>query len=262
GTPMKGRSISIPPGQAGNPFANHVALFYDMSLCGGHGMWVRKQGGGRAAVTPDVLLYHELSHSFYYVTTGSLGTEQQAKTDENDMRDVRSLPHCKVTSHAGGCGHPLIPCCIIASLSTGSPHSSEVNRFREFRECVLRRGGVGDDFFRHFHYHYYGFSPEVCRLMGHHPTLKALIRNYFVVPLLAGLELIIHYSDNKGNGLTDVLRRQTEREEFAEIYHPEFLNELKLCLSLAGSYDQAAISRVLLSKGEEFAGVADLLHHV
>jgi hypothetical protein len=262
GTPMKGRSISIPPGQAGNPFANHVALFYDMSLCGGAGMWVRKQGGGRVAVTPDVLLYHELSHSFYYVTTGTLGTEVQAKTDENDMRDVRGLHHCKVTSHAGGCGHPLIPCCIIASLSTGSPHSSEVNQFREFREHVLRRSEVGDDFFRTFHYHYYGFSPEVCRLMGHKPTLKALIKDYFVVPLLAGLELLIHYADHKGEGLTDLLRAQEQREDFARIYRLDFRNELKLCLSLARSYDETAISTALLSKGDEFAGVADLMRHV
>lgn len=262
GNQMKGKSLTITPGQAGNPFANHIALFYDMSLCGGQGIWVRKQGGGRTSVTPDILLYHELSHTFYYVTTGTQATESQAKTDENDMRDVRNLPHCKTSSTSGGCGAPLINCCIVASLSTGSHYSSEVNRLREFREYVLRRSEVGNDFFKHFHYHYYGFSPEVCRLMGHQPTLSPLIRNYFVVPLLAGLELLIHYADNKGEGLVNLLRQQAEREEFSGIYRPDFLNEIAVCLSLVGSYDQAAISKALLSKGEEFAGVADLLRHV
>jgi hypothetical protein len=272
---LAGNGIAFQAGDPFSPFTSHVAAFYDQTLCGGAGVWVVKQGGGDTVQqTTAIILYHELSHCFHFVTGTTASTSAQeeinAETDENDMHDVQNVPHREVTSHLGGCGggcpHGGVPpdcdCCIIASLATGSPYSNEVGRFRYLREHILRRSEVGDDFFKHFFYHYYGFSPEVCRLMGHRPTLSPLIRNHFVVPLLAGIELLIHYADHKGLGLVDLLRHQAEVEELAEIHRPEFLNELKVYLSLVETHNQTAVLSALLNKGEDVAGIADLLRYV
>jgi hypothetical protein len=264
--PVFGNGVAIPVGNSLNPFTNHVATFYDVTLCGGAGIWVDAEGGGTTQETTDVILYHELSHCFHFVTGTAdpdLGQEEvNAEIDENDMRDVRGLPHRDVNSHNGGCGGGTVSCCIIASLATGSPYSSEVNRLRYFREHVLRRSQVGDDFFNRFHYQYYGFSPEVCRLIGHQPSLGALIKQHFVVPLLAALELLIHYTDNKGQGLVDFLRQQAKREEFAEIYRPHFLDELRVFVELAETFDQEAISMTLLSRDGDLIGATDLMSYV
>ena len=263
---LSGNGVALPVGDSLSPFTSNVATFYDVTLCGGAGVWVDAEGGGTVQNTTDAVLYHELSHCFHFVTgttaANSAQEEVNAEIDENDMRDVRGLPHRDVNSHNGGCGGGEVSCCIIASLATGSPYSSEVNRLRYLREHILRRSDVGDDFFQYFHYQYYGFSPEVCRLMGHQPALSPLIKQYFVVPLLAALELLVCYADHKGQGLVDILRQQAERQEFAEIYRQEFLDELALFLDLTKTRSQAAVSMALLSKGENFTGAVDLLQYI
>jgi len=266
GTPVGGNGLALPIGNAANPFTSHVCTFYDITLCDGAGIWVDAEGGGSTGMSTEVMLYHELSHCFHFVTGTTASTSAQeevnAEIDENDMRDASGLDHRDVNSHNGGCGGGPPNCCIVASLATGSPYSSEVNRFRYFREHILRGSEVGDDFFKHFHYHYYGFSPEVCRLMGHQPSLSPLIKKYFVAPLLAGVELLIHYSAHKGKGLLDLLHQQAEREEFAEIYDQEFLDELSTYLNFVENHDYTIISRAMLKKGEDFSGVASLLGYI
>jgi hypothetical protein len=266
GTPIGGNGIAIPVGESGNPFTNHIATFYDMTLCGGAGIWVDKEGGGHTQLTTDVMLYHELSHCFHFVTgTTAAGAQEEvnAEIDENDMRDVRGLSHRDVNSHNGGCGGGEVTCCIVASLATGSPYSDEVGQLRHFREHVLRRSEVGDDFFKHFFYHYYGFSPEICRLIGHQPNLSPLIRKYFVVPLLAGFELLIHYTNHKGQGLVDVLHQQAARDDLSDIYRQEFLTELENYLKFVKNHNQTGVYTTIMAQGNnDSSGVTELFRYI
>lgn len=217
GTPLKGNGVAIPVGVTGNPFTADVATFYDITLCGGQGIWVDAEGGGTTQMTTDVLLYHELSHCFHFVTgtTAPTSAEEEvaAEIDENDMRDVRGLTHRDVNSHNGGCGGGPVNCCIIASLATGSPYSEEINSFRHYREHTLRGSIVGDDFFERLYHSYYAFSPEVVRLMGRKPVLGDAVRSGYVVPLLGALELLIHYGKHRGAGVAGLLLDQSRRPD-------------------------------------------------
>ena len=244
GTPLKGNGVAIPVGMAGNPFTAHVATFYDVTLCGGAGVWVDKEGGGTTQESTDVILYHELSHCFHFVTSTTAPTsaleEQAAETDENDMRDVLGFAHREVTSHNGGCGGgPPPSCCIVASLATGSPYSAEVNTFRHYREHVLRGSDVGDDFFQRFHTGYYSFSPEVVRLMGHRPGLGDVVRTRYVAPLLAAVELLIHYADSGGRDLAALLRGQLQRPGCGELFAALRLRHLARGAAAAASQPPA-----------------------
>jgi hypothetical protein len=266
GTPLKGNGIAIPPGGSGNPFSSHVAAFYDVTLCGGAGVWVDKEGGGTMQQTTDEILFHELSHCFHFVTGTTASTSAQeevnAETDENEMHDVRGAAHRDVNSHNGGCGGGDPGCCIIASLSTGSPFSREVNRLRYVREHALRCSEVGDDFFKAFFYSYYSFSPEVCRLMGHHPELRGLIKGYFVVPLLGAFELFVAYVENRGTGLAELLVEQAQRPELAAVHTPAFQKELDEFLGLAQACDLSTIHEAIQGRDQKFACVSLLLKHV
>jgi len=265
GTPLKGNGFAFPVGNADSPFTSNVCTLYDITLCGGDGMWCDQEGGGRVMITTETMLYHELSHCFHFVTgTAAAGAQEEvnAEIDENDMRDVRGIPHRDVNSHDGGCGGGVDPCCIVASLSTGSPYSTEINRFRHIREHSLRYSAVGEDFFKEFFHRYYEFSPEVCRLMGHQPNLTPLIKDKFVVPLLAGSELLIHYAESKGTGFAEFLRRQSRREGMDRYYQKHFLDELQAFLKIARHFDGKTISRVLKTKGKEFSGFNKLLRHI
>ncbi len=265
GTSLRGNGIAIPVGGLGNPFLGHVASFYDVTLCGGNGVWVDKEGGGTTQETTDVVLYHELSHCFHFVTGTTASTsaaeEVAAETDENDMRDVRGLPHRNVHSHNGGCGGGTPSCCIIASLATGSPYSSEVSAFRHYREHVLRGSDVGDDFFATLHHQYYAFSPEVVRLMGHRPDLSTTIRSRYVLPLLAAVELLIAYADHHGDGLVAVLQEQRDRAGCEDAFAPTQLRTLHTGLTcarlLAEQPPGAASATALLPVSEGSIGIAD-----
>lgn len=266
GTPVGGNGLALPIGNAANPFTSHVCTFYDGTLCDGAGMWVDAEGGGTTTLSTEVMLYHELSHCFHFVTGTTASTSEQeevnAEIDENDMRNVSGLTHRDVNSHNGGCGGGPPNCCIIASLATGSPYSSEVNHLRRFREHVLRRSRIGDDFFKNLHYHYYAFSPEVCRLMGHNPALNPLIRNYFVLPHLSGLELLVYYAGHRGKDLGNFMRAQAKREGYAEIYERNFLDELASYMGFIQNGDDEAIAGALLYKEQDSPGTVDLMRHI
>ena len=240
GTPLKGNGVAIPVGESGNPFTAHVATFYDVTLCGGQGVWVDKEGGGTTQESTDVILYHELSHCFHFVTGTTAPTSAQeevnAETDENDMRDVLGYAHRDAQSHNGGCGGgPAPSCCIVASLATGSPYSREVNRFRRYRESTLRGSDVGDDFFQCLFHGYYAFSPEVVRLLGRTPELGRVVRDRYVVPLLAASELLIEYANGRGKGLSAVVRRQIDRPDTSSQLTRQSLEVLARDLRLATS---------------------------
>jgi hypothetical protein len=266
GTELLGNGFAFPVGSTDSPFANNVCTLYDTTLCDEDGIWVDKEGGGETCMTTSVLLYHELSHCFHYVTgTTAAGAQEEvnAEIDENDMRDVRGLDHRDVNSHNGGCGHGCGKnCCIVASLSTGSAFSEEIKQFRRLREHTLRHSAVGGEFFKEFFYRYYGFSPEVTRLLGSKPHLSPLIRERFVLPLLAGVEMLIFYADNKGTEMAKFLRGQSKREGLTELYENKFLDELSTYIVSARNFDGKAISVVLKNKGKKYVGFRKLLRHI
>jgi len=248
-------------GDTGAPFASHISLIYDTGDCHGTGHWVDKAGGGTTSFPPDVILYHELAHCFHFAT-GVTTSEPLAETDENDMRDARGLPHRNTASHNGGCGGGPTTCCIVATLATGSPYSVEIQRFRYFRENTLRQSMVGDDYFNELYYRYYGFSPEVTRLMGHEPRLSPLIKDWFVMPLLAAVEMLIYYADNRGIGLAKFLHTQSTREGLSDIFQKDFLDELSVYLKMIRISDSQDISLAVKDKARKYPGFDKLLLHI
>src|SRR5262249_13581360 len=68
---------------------------------------------------------------------------------------------------------------------------------RRVRDGVLRCSEIGFDFFKHLHDDYYGFSPEVCRLMARSRGLVDTVRVRFVGPLTVALELMAAHGIEK-----------------------------------------------------------------
>jgi hypothetical protein len=193
----------------GNP-TQSVLTIYDMSDNNGNGVCEKglaSQQYDLSAPSP-VTLYHELSHALRLATRTTLSLippdpsnfasaspeEHQAEVDENDMRTQLGQPlrdpndHGGMLGMGGSCAAPS--CCVVASVATGTPYSSEVNALRAVRDGVLRRSEIGFDFFAHLHADYYGFSPQVCRMMARSGDLLARIRSYFVEPLTLCLDLL------------------------------------------------------------------------
>ena len=253
--------IAIPRGNADNPYMNHIATFYDTSQCNGSGWWVDKEGGGTTSFPSDVILYHELAHCFHFAT-GVASTEPLAEADENDMRDVRGVDHRDTSSHNGGCGGPVVNCCIVASLSTGSSYSEEIKQFRRLREQTLRRSIVGDEFFKEFFYRYYGFSPEVTRILGHQPNLNSVVKEQFVLPLLSGVELLIFYSENDGKSFASHLRERARIPGLEKTYEKEFLEELNGHLGLIRGNNDKQKKFVFNKSFGNYAGFGKLLKHI
>jgi hypothetical protein len=75
-------------------------------------------------------------------------------------------------------------------------YSSEVNAMRQARDqfLFLRRSEVGFSFFDRLFFDYYGFSPEVCRLMVVSPELRERVEKQLVRPLTLVLGLIHDYT--------------------------------------------------------------------
>lgn len=253
GTPLKGNGVALRLTDPANPFTAHVCTFYDITLCGGAGMWADAEGGGTTPITTDVMLYHELSHCFHFVTGTTAPTNAQeevnAEIDENDMRDVRGLTHRDVNSHNGGCGGGPPSCCIVASLASESPYSAQVNQLRHFREHVLRRSEVGDDFFKHLHYDYYRFSPQIVSLMARQGELKPLVLGYFVTPLLAACDLLVACSRGRETDLARVLDGQGQDPRYAGLFAPPFLADLGAFLALADKTDEDAVAQAIRQGG-------------
>lgn len=233
GTPITSvAGVAIPVGDPINPTTSDIATIYDTSDCNGTAWWVDAEGGGTTSFPSAVILYHELAHCFHFVT-GVATTEVLAETDENDLRDQTGVTHRDVNSHNGGCGGtPEPPCCVIASISTGSPYSKEVNHLRAVRDKMLRKSEVGNDFFNRLHYDYYAISPGVCSLMGNNPELTHIIKTFFVTPLIYALELIVHYTKTKGKNLASFQTNQFKEESFRKEYHLQMLQQIDFFLSI------------------------------
>lgn len=238
--------LTFPLGNPENPTASVVVL-YDTSQAGGGGYCLKGEASGKYDLqTPNpVLLYHELSHAFRDATNSSLSRtasgcaaspeEHAAEVDENDMRDQLGTPHRDTTDHCGNPGCPSPPCCIVASIATGSAFSQEVNQLRRFRDSFLRVSDVGFDFFQHLHRDYYGFSPEVCRVMGCAPDIRELIRCYFVLPLVQVLGLAVEYA-----------QKGADAHRLGLMFEEGLVTEESLA-SLSGS--ELGVARALLNSG-------------
>ncbi len=212
---------SLPPGLiiGGvnlNPSTSIVVL-YDTTQSGGQGFCAKPQDSANLTLQTanSVILYHELSHAFRQATNAVLNgnepdcntasaEESAAEVDENDMRDQLVVagggapgPGTRrdTGNHCGAnCGGSTINCCIVASIASGSPYSQEVDALRRVRDEFLRRSSVGLDFFDRLHDDYYGFSPQVCRLMAEAPGMRDRIGDYFVRPLVLCLDMVHAYS--------------------------------------------------------------------
>jgi len=228
-----GRSIltiggtALPPQGSGLAGAdlnntNDCLVIYDTTLNNGNGYCVARDGTGGTLdleISNPMLLYHELSHASRVVTNSLLALsnicdpsspeENAAIVDENDIRTQIANTNGETPVlrdpgiHCGGdCGGSTITCCIIASVASGSPLSPEVAAFRSMRDGLLRKSEIGFAFFQSLHHDYYGFSPQVSKLMAQHPALRPLVLEGFVRPLVSILHLIELYALGDGSAKT------------------------------------------------------------
>lgn len=221
-----GRSIltvggtSLPPSGSGLPGAtlnntNSCLVIYDTSQNNGAGWCLARAGtnGTLDLPTPNpIILFHELSHAFRIVTNALLATtatcnpsspeEAAAINDENLLRTqiaaAQGVPavlrdpgiHC-----GGSCAPGTAPsCCIVATVTSGSPLSAEVAALRALRDGYLRPTEVGHAFFEALHRDYYMFSPQIATAAAGDPRLRARILEGFVRPLIVILGVIQQYS--------------------------------------------------------------------
>ena len=191
-------------------------VIYDTSDANGDGYCTARAGTGGTLDLPvptSIMLYHELSHAFRIVNNTLLALtaacnpsspeERAAITDENDLRTLNAnaagVPvvlrdrgiHCGRAGSGGSCP---APCCIIASVASGSPVSDEVKALRFVRDRMVRHTEMGFAFFQRFFHDYYAFSPQVCTMMARRPELSKLVLEGFVRPLVVALRLLQHYA--------------------------------------------------------------------
>ena len=203
-------SNSALPGATLNNTTDCLAI-YDTSQANGAGWCLARAGTGGTLdlQTPNpVILYHELSHCFRIGNNNlnalragcnpSSPEENAAIVDENDLRNQIAAAtgqpavlrdpgiHCGDTCAGGSTTN----CCIIASVASGSPLSAEVAELRRVRDGLLRKTEVGFAFFDALHRDYYAFSPQVSTLLARDPTLRPLVMEGLVRPLVCILRTI------------------------------------------------------------------------
>lgn len=217
GSMLCGNGFTAAPMTTDNPTGS-IYVVYDTTNGNGGGIFVRAPGGAAGTFTSPtpgaVVLYHELSHAHRAATgTQQVDDEIPAINDENVLRPLLHPPvplrdpNPPHDGSAPSCGGPpgTGGCCIVASISTGSAYSAEVNELRAIRDGVLRLSDIGYDFFDRLHYDYYAFSPEVCRMMARSNALQEHIRLFFVGPLARVLKLA-HLHNSEGYGPEDLGR--------------------------------------------------------
>lgn len=232
---------SLPPSNSGLVGAGlnnttDCLVIYDTTQNSGGGYCTARAGTGGTLdlQTPNpVILYHELSHALREVTNALNATtagcnpsspeERAAIIDENDLRTQSAAAagttpvlrdpgiHCGATCSGGS----SVSCCIVASVASGSPLSEEVAALRSVRDGFIRRSEVGFAFFDSLHRDYYGFSPQVCTLMARHPTLRPLVLEGFVRPLVSMLRLIEEFALKAADSATLGERFAAEHEDRA-----------------------------------------------
>ena len=136
GTLLCGNGVTIAPNTPDNPTAS-IYVVYDTTNGNGGGILVHAPGGAAGTFTSPtpnpVVLYHELSHALRAANgTSQADDEVPAINDENVLRPLLGIanrdPNPPHDGQATNCGGPSgTSCCIVASISTGSAYSDEVN---------------------------------------------------------------------------------------------------------------------------------------
>ena len=243
GSRMNRRGITLSPAGSGLPGASlnsttSCLVVYDTTDRNRLGQCLARAGTGGTRDLPisnPVTLYHELSHASRVVTNALLQVtrecdpaspeENAAITEENDMRTqiataLGVAPELRDPNiHCARKGCRGDGCCIVATVASGSHLSAEVDALRSLRDGYLRRSEAGFAFFGRLHEAYYGFSPEVVRLMAAHAGLRDVVLRRYVRPLVSALQTIEDYTlgGMRGAELTRQLREHGDDSTEAEL---------------------------------------------
>lgn len=209
--------MALPPmssGLAGAAFntTEDCLVIYDTTQNSGAGYCLPRLGGTGTFDLPfpgAVILYHELSHALRMVTNAQLALtaacnpsspeERAAIVDENVLRVQTGGGSAALRDPGTNCGQPCPAatpsnsCCIIASVTSGSPTSEDVAALRAVRDGFLRRSEVGYAFFQTLFYDYYAFSPQIATILAGRPGLRGAVHDGFVRPLITILQLMRRY---------------------------------------------------------------------
>jgi hypothetical protein len=98
--------------------------------------------------------------------------------------------------------------------------------------------------------------------MGHQHHLGALIKNWFVAPLVETLEMLIYYSDNKGKGLIEFLRTRAADKNLSSLYEEDFLEQLSIYMKLVRNLDDEMLMQILKGVDKEYPGFKKLIKHI
>lgn len=192
-------------------------IFYDTHNCNGNGRWVRGTDGNEVCTTSAGILFHELGHRFLGHPVGTVDQDERAAVGiENDLREAQGLVK-RDPDHwpESDCGCPN-GCCIVASIATSSPFSSEVHALRKVRDFTLRSTAFGCHFFDALHREYYSFSIPICRVMVADYTAKQQVERWLVRPLVRALAMAVEYFRQPGctDWLGECIRKDHEQALF------------------------------------------------
>ena len=79
--------------------------------------------------------------------------------------------------------------CFIATAAYGTPTAVEIDELRRFRDEYLRKSSIGNEFIEF----YYENSPPLANFISEHETLRAIVREGFVDPVVKIVELTENY---------------------------------------------------------------------
>ena len=75
--------------------------------------------------------------------------------------------------------------CFIATAAYGTPTAVEIDELRRFRDEYLRKSYLGNEFIEF----YYANSPPIAKYISEHETLRTIVREGFVEPVVEIIEL-------------------------------------------------------------------------
>jgi hypothetical protein len=203
-----------------------VLIIYDATDCldapPSESRWLIGYLGERIPVPPAVILWHELCHAYWILTTGSPQTENEIIAEENALRIVLGLPERNPETHhlGGGCdscgkkspswGLGKLDLCFMISAAYESDTAPEAIYFRYIREKWLGRSSIGYELFRKLTREYGRFAAIVAQRMNVSQPLRQNARLFLVDVILIyfrSLDSLIS-SGQSGTSAHDVLLQQ------------------------------------------------------
>lgn len=210
-----------------------IYIFLDAFNDVGANYWVQGQDVSQIFSPRWVQLFHELSHALHIadglVTKNTPEAQENALTigDENKLRAQYKSKHPwlkqRNPNEVGGTGitdpepdfnnpRPSSPCFIV-SAAYGSPQASQVRRFQQLRDDLLRRSAFGNEFFAQVAAEYYQFSPQIATDMNASQALRLSVSKLIVEPLVDFFTLLEFYvrggwqQKNFGDHIENILTR-------------------------------------------------------